>query len=153
MTEVTLSNAQRRVLESAVNQPETPAEKAAEFLPGGARNKVLAALEKNGLLEKRKDGHYITEAGFAALGREPAKAGAKTDKPVAEPKKDKQKHVSKKAIMLDLLTKGTTLPALMKATGWQKHSVHGAMANLKKERKLNITQSKADGADRVYKIA
>lgn len=153
MTEVTLSNAQHRVIETTANQPEIPAEKAAEFLPGGARNKVLAALEKNGLLEKRKDGHYITEAGFAALGREPAKAEAKAEKPAAEPKKDKQKHVSKKNVMLTMLKEGVTLKALMEATGWQKHSVHGAMANLKKQQNLNITQSKADGADRVYKIA
>lgn len=153
MTEVTLSNAQHRVLEDTANLPENPAEKFATHLPGGARNKVLAALEKSGLLEKRKNGHYITEAGFAALGREPAKAEAKAEKSAAEAKKDKPVRVTKQDTMLTMLKKGTTLKALMEATGWQKHSVHGAMANLKKKQSLNITQSKADGADRVYKIA
>ncbi len=153
MTEVTLSNAQHRVLEDTANQPETPAEKFAAYLPSGARGKVLTALQNKGLLEKRKDGHYITDAGFAALGRKPATAEAKVKKPIAEPKKDGQKHVSKKEIMLTMLKKGVTLKALMETTGWQKHSVHGAMANLKKQQNLNITQSKADGADRVYKIA
>lgn len=151
MTEATLTNAQHRVLENTANQPETPAGKAAEFLPGGARNKVLAALEKGGFLEKRKDGHYITNAGFAALGRVRPAAPAQKNPAATSPAKTSR--ISKKSIMIEMLTAGTTLKALMEATGWQKHSVHGAMANLKKEQKLDITQSKADGADRVYKIA
>lgn len=55
--------------------------------------------------------------------------------------------------MLAMLKDGTTLAKLMQATGWQKHSVHGAMANLKKKLGLTIDTTKQGGADRVYKIA
>lgn len=153
MTEVTLSNAQHRVLEDTANLPENPAEKFTDFLPAGARGKVLSALEKKKLLKKRKDGHYITEAGFAVLGREPAKEAAKKEKPAADPKKGKQERSTKQGTMIDMLQKGTTLKALMEATGWQKHSVHGAMANLRKKQELNIVSTKKDGEDRFYKIA
>lgn len=156
MTTIKLSDAQHRVLAEAGNQPQTPAEKFAEYLPAGARGKVLAALQKNGLLEKRKDGHYITEAGFAALGKEAtpvAAEAASQKKPAAEIQKTKPERATKQDTMIHMLKGGTTLQALMDATGWQKHSVHGAMANLKKKQNLTITQSKAEGADRVYKIA
>ena len=52
---------------------------------------------------------------------------------------------------------GATLQQLMDATGWLKHSVHGGMANLKKELQekngQTITGTKDEGEERVYKIA
>jgi hypothetical protein len=145
MTESTLSNTQRRVLEDTSNLPENPAEKFVGHLPAGARQNVISALVKKGLLKKRGDGHFITQTGFAAVGKEPPA----TEKPTEE----KQPRISKQDTMLSMLKEGTTIPHIMKATGWQKHSVHGAMANLKKKLKLNIATSKTDDADRVYKIA
>ena len=62
-------------------------------------------------------------------------------------------RTSKQDVMLAMLKDGATIADIMKATGWQKHSVHGAMANLKKKLQLTINTSKTDGADRVYKIA
>lgn len=48
--------------------------------------------------------------------------------------------------------KGTTIPALMQLTGWQAHSVRGALSGaLKKQRGLTITSEK-NGAERVYRI-
>jgi hypothetical protein len=150
MTSNTLSNAQRRILTEAAKRPHIPAELLAEYLPAGARIKVLAALQKKGLLEKLKDGHYITRAGYAALGAEPPAVAAK---PAARPSPAKPApKASKQATMLAMLEAGTTIAALMEATGWQKHSVHGAMANLKKKQNLTITRSQGEGADRVYKI-
>ncbi|MFN7401045.1 MAG: DUF3489 domain-containing protein [Alphaproteobacteria bacterium] len=151
MTSNTLSNAQRRILTEAAKRPHISAELFAEYLPAGARIKVLAALQKNGLLEKLKDGHYITRAGYAALGTEPPPVAAKPT-PRPSPAKPAPK-ASKQATMLAMLEAGTTIAALMEATGWQKHSVHGAMANLKKKQNLTITRSHAEGADRLYKIA
>lgn len=146
MTNVTLSEAQHKVLKETGKQPQTAAELFAEYLPSGARGKVISALHNKGLLEKRKDGHYITEAGFVALG-------ADLPAPAEKPTETKQPRTTKQDTMLAMLKEGTTLKALMEATGWQKHSVHGAMANLKKKQNLNVTQSKAEGMDRVYKIA
>ena len=48
--------------------------------------------------------------------------------------------------------KGATIAQLMSLTGWQAHSVRGAMSGaLKKQRGLAITSTKS-GAERVYKI-
>ena len=48
---------------------------------------------------------------------------------------------------------GTTIGAVMKATGWQKHSVHGFLAGVvRKKLGLTLVSEKSDG-ERVYRIA
>ena len=49
---------------------------------------------------------------------------------------------------------GATITQLSRALDWQAHSVRGAMSgSLKKKQGLQITASKEEGADRVYRIA
>lgn len=49
--------------------------------------------------------------------------------------------------------RGATIADLMALTGWQVHSVRGAMAGaLKKQRGLKIVSEKT-GAERIYRIA
>jgi hypothetical protein len=48
---------------------------------------------------------------------------------------------------------GTTIAAMMEATGWQQHSVRGFLAGVVRKRlKLKLVSKKADG-ERVYQIA
>ena len=48
---------------------------------------------------------------------------------------------------------GATIAAMMKATGWQQHSVRGFLAGVVRKRlKLKLGSKKVDG-DRVYQIA
>jgi hypothetical protein len=48
---------------------------------------------------------------------------------------------------------GATIAAIMKATGWQQHSVRGFLAGVVRKRlKLKLASKKVDG-DRVYLIA
>ena len=47
---------------------------------------------------------------------------------------------------------GTTVASVMKATGWQKHSVHGFFAGVvRKKLRLTLLSEKTDGS-RVYRI-
>lgn len=60
--------------------------------------------------------------------------------------------VSKLGILESKLRAGATLAQLVEATGWQAHSVRGAMSgSLKKKRGLDIASEKI-GDDRVYRI-
>jgi hypothetical protein len=61
-----------------------------------------------------------------------------------------EKPESKKQIVLKMLNEGVTIKQIMEATGWQKHTVHGTIANLKKKENLVITSEKI-GNDKIYK--
>ncbi len=58
--------------------------------------------------------------------------------------------------LISLLSRkdGATIADLMKATGWQAHSVRGAISGtLKKKLGLGIISEKVEGRGRVYRIA
>ena len=61
---------------------------------------------------------------------------------------------SKQARVVEMLRSpaGTTIAAVMKATGWQQHSVRGFFAGVvQKKLRLKLISEKIDG-DRIYRI-
>ena len=71
-----------------------------------------------------------------------------------EPKNRKTDPGSKQSQVVTMLQSpnGTTIAAMMKATGWQQHSVRGFLAGVvRKKLKLKLDSKKIDG-DRVYRI-
>jgi hypothetical protein len=73
----------------------------------------------------------------------------------AEAKKVAAKHQSKAEKVVALLKRdaGATLEEMMKATGWQKHSVRGFMAGTLKNRHGLTAISEKTEAGRVYRVA
>jgi hypothetical protein len=66
-------------------------------------------------------------------------------------KSDRASKQSRVIAMLQSLD-GTTIEAMMKATGWQQHSVRGFLAGVvRKKLKLKLSSTKIDGR-RVYRI-
>src|SRR5436190_24148027 len=66
----------------------------------------------------------------------------------------KSRASSKQVEVIGLLSRsgGTTIAAIMKATGWQQHSVRGFLAGVvRKKLGLKLESDKSDG-ERIYRI-
>ena len=88
--------------------------------------------------------HLKDPVGKGAASRKARKAAAGKQRP--EAKGTKQERV------LALLREGTTIAAIMKATGWQQHSVRGFFAGVvRKKLRLNLTSKKTE-TGRIYRI-
>ena len=128
-----------------------------ENIKGGARQKVLDGLFNRALITKSASDWFIAAEGYDALGV-PRKGttNAPTAETTAAPaKKPRTRENSKQAQMIELLKRpdGATLNQLVEVTGWQAHTVRGAMAGaLKKKLGLNIESEKTDGQERKYRI-
>jgi hypothetical protein len=83
------------------------------------------------------------------------RAAKPTQRSADGPKTHKADARSKQARVIAMLQSptGTTIAAIMKATGWQQHSVRGFLAGVVRKRlKLKIVSNKVNG-NRIYQIA
>jgi hypothetical protein len=80
-----------------------------------------------------------------------AKKPARTKKAAAKPKSDR---ANKKAEVIAMMkrAKGATLAEIMKATGWQPHTVRGFVSILGSKGGEKIESSKNAAGERTYKI-
>jgi hypothetical protein len=84
----------------------------------------------------------------------PAKASKPSAHIVADPKRAKSNSSSKQSRVIEMLRSsgGATIAAMMKVTGWQKHSVRGFLASVVRKRlNLKLESTKA-GDNRLYRI-
>ncbi len=173
-----LTDTQRVILSAASQRTDRLALPLPKSLKGGAAHKVITALIGKGQLREvkanrklgdpvwREGGEgqgltlIITDKGLEAIGVEveSPKTTARTSKakPAAvHPREAKTREGTKQAAMIAMLSQpeGATVDEIAAATGWQKHTVRGAMAGaLKKKLGLTIESSKVEGRGRVYRL-
>lgn len=176
-----LSAAAQRPEHIALPLPESlwggaAAKVVAAMLAKGLLREVDANLRRGEpVWRETGDGHGVTliatDTGLAAIGIETegantAPAGG-TDAPTEEPaiNTPTEPEVSPKARMPRMGTKqakliemlraerGATIGEITAATGWQSHTVRGAMAGaLKKKLGLEVTSEMVEDRGRVYRI-
>ena len=140
-----LTDTQRALLEAAAQHPQKKLINFPDTLKGGARIKVLTSMHNAELIEPsaaEPEVYVATATGLQAIGIT-----------VQAPRV--KREGTKQAVLIELLTRaeGATLPQMTEATGWQVHTVRGAMAGaLKKKLGLDITSEKQPGTDRIYRI-
>ncbi len=129
-------------------------------LRGGARVKVLTALLQRGWIEPADSGHALTDAGYAAIGQQ--RPVPQEDVQPTDTTDDLQllegipvRPGTKLAALVMALRRpqGATGLQLMLATGWQPHTVRGAISGmLRKKLGLNVVLAHNDSGERVYRV-
>ena len=157
-----LTDTQTAVLNAAADRPDGNIEPLPSTLRGGARAKVIDGLLARGLVAESEGSHLLTDAGYAAVGkRRPAPKGVqKMDSPDAltrsEPIPYTLRPGTKLAAIIDAMRNpgGATIAQMMASTGWQAHTVRGAISGMVRKRLGYevVTEKSADGR-RAYRIA
>jgi len=166
-----LSDTQLVILSAAAQREDRNVLPLPGSLRGGAAAKVVGALLSRGLIAETttdsqtkadaalnriwrndEDGRaillHITDAGLAAIGVEPEGGDS-------APKARTPREGTKQVTLIAMLRApdGATIEEIMAATGWQSHTVRGAMAGaLKKKLGLEVTSEKVENRGRVYKL-
>jgi hypothetical protein len=177
-----LTSTQSFILTSAASPPRgclrCPCPPLPKGLHGAAAKKVVTLTAERGLIEEveadRRRGEplwcetgdgrgttlIVTEAGLAGIGIEPvvAQAMAGLRKPGREPQAPApvtRRKGTKQAELIALLQApdGASIREITAVTGWQAHSVRGAiLGQLKKKLSLAVIPEKVEGRGRVYRI-
>lgn len=165
-----LTDTQTAIIKAAAGRLEGKIEPLPLTLRGGARAKVIEGLIARALVVDA-DGHYLlTDAGYAAVGkRRPVPKGVqKMDAPDALTKSEATHALqklegtsptirpgTKLAAIIDAMRHpgGATIAQMMAGTGWQAHTVRGAISGMVRKRLGYevVTEKRADG-QRAYRI-
>jgi hypothetical protein len=92
---------------------------------------------------------------MAKTPKKPARKGRKAATTGNTTARRATRQGTKQAKVLELLRRpeGATIAQLVKATGWQPHTVRGAMAGaLKKRLGIEIKSEKPEDGERVYRV-
>jgi hypothetical protein len=174
MSKQQLTPAQHAILARAINTSGGKIVWFPDNVKGGARKKVLEGMTRRAFITPDGDGWRVAAEGYDALGMprpgsQPAKTlpeidpeleaavtaaeatWAKGDQPAPRTREN-----SKQAEVIRMLRRpeGATINQIRAATGWQAHTVRSTFAGaFKKKLGLTITSDKAQGGERVYRVA
>lgn len=169
MTQIQLSDAQAVILSTACAREDGAVIPVTASLKGGAVGNVCKSLLKQGLIEEigatdlntvwRHDEERgpitlrATSLAYSTLGiTDEQDDTLPAETPTAPVQRRKG---TKQEILIEMLRAegGATIDEIVEATGWQAHTVRGAMSGaLKKKLGLTITSEKIEGRGRTYMI-
>ena len=166
-----LTDTQTAILKAAAGRPDGNLEPLPPTLRGGARAKVIEGLLARGLIAESEGSYLLTVAGYAAVGkrRRAPKGVQKIDVPDALTKREATHALQKLEATSHAIRSGTklaeiidamrhpggaTIAQMMAGTGWQAHTVRGAISGMVRKRLGYevVTEKGADG-QRAYRIA
>jgi hypothetical protein len=157
-----LTDTQTAILKAAAGRPDGNLDPLPATLRGGARTKVIDGLLARGLVAESEGRHQITDAGYAAVGKQrPIPKGLqKMETPDALQKVEATlptvRPGTKLAAIIDAMRRpdGATIDQMVANIGWQAHSIRGAISGMvrKKFGYQVVTKKGADG-QRAYRIA
>jgi hypothetical protein len=174
-----LTDTQTFILSAGAQRPDNIALPLPKGLHGAAAKMAVTKMIAHGWLQEvdanlrqcellwreTGDGHgttlVVTDAGLLAIGVKPVvvttvMAILKQASVPPEAKQTTQRAGTKQAMLIEMLQSpdGTTMEAIIAATGWQAHSARGAMSGaLGKKLGLTVISAKEDGRGRVYRIS
>ena len=170
-TQAKLTETQTTILRAAAGRPDGNIEPLPPNVRGGARAKVIEGLLTRCLVIDADGRHLLTDAGYAAVGKQrPVPKGVqKMDAPDALTKREATHALQKLEVTAPTIRPGTKLAAIIDAmrnpdgatvaqmmadTGWQAHTVRGAISGMVRKRLGYevVTEKGADGL-RAYRIA
>jgi len=149
-----LTPTQSTIIRSAARHPEGRIAVLAT-LQGGARANTLNGLLKRGWIVEAGDGHLLTDAGYATIGQQrPSPPPTIDDSPVREIVQPCRSGTKLAKVVAALQNPdGATIFQLMCCTGWQPHTIRGALSGMvRKKLGLSVISTKAAGGERVYRI-
>ncbi|MBB4212698.1 uncharacterized protein DUF3489 [Rhodothalassium salexigens DSM 2132] len=170
MPQIQLSDAQAVILSTACAREDGAIFPVTANLKGGAVGNVCKSLLRRGLIEEipapdlntvyRHDEERgpitlrATPLAYSTLGI----TDEQEETPLAEtpPAPVLRRKGTKQETLIEMLRTegGATIDEIAAATGWQAHTVRGAMSGaLKKKLGLTITSKKVEGRGRCYRIA
>ena len=169
MTQIQLTDTQAVVLSAACARDDGAVFPVTARLKGGAVGNVCKSLLKLGLIEEIPASDLNTvwrhdeERGPITLRATPlaqttleiTEAEATTTPVETITASVQRRKGTKQEALIEMLRapKGATIEEITAATGWQSHTVRGAMAGaLKKKLGLEVTSEKVEGRGRVYAL-
>ena len=170
MHQIELSETQTIILSGACAREDGLIFPVTASIKGGAVGNVLKSLLKRGLIEEisaadpdtvwRHDEEVgaitlrATPLAYSVLGQleEAVATDTETNAP---PVATVERRQSKQTMLIEMLEApdGATIAQIVEATGWQPHTVRGAISGaLKKKLGLAVSSEKVEARGRVYKI-
>lgn len=178
-TQAKLTETQGAILKAAAGRPDGNIEPLPPNLRGGARAKVIEGLLARELITKfhypDRVEYYATDTGFAAVGRKrklPAPTAPDPELEAAvtaaeakwqadgvqilDPIPRTIRPGTKLAEIVDAMKHpgGATIAQMMAGTGWQAHTVRGAISGMVRKRLgYEVVTEKGVDGQRAYRIA